>query len=105
LPFVDVGTPRDYVEAARALSSAPNGNAIEDGARLNIDATASLSNTVVWSQSSIGSDCVLDECVVADVNLPSGFRATSAVLVPASIRRPDDPATIIGDVAVFPLKR
>jgi NDP-sugar pyrophosphorylase family protein len=103
LPFVDVGTPRDYVQAALALAGRQN--AIEPGARMNIDATASLRGTVVWSNAAIGAGCVLDDCVVADARLPAQFRASSAVLVPASITRPGDPATVIGDIAVFPLER
>jgi NDP-sugar pyrophosphorylase family protein len=103
LPFVDVGTPRDYLAAAVALAGTGDGNAIEAGAR--IEPSTRMSGTVVWSNSSVGSDCVLDDCVVADVSLPAGFRASSAVLVPSPITKPGDAATIIGDVAVFPLKR
>jgi len=103
LPFVDVGTPRDYLAAALALAGTGNGNAIDTGA--HVDATARTSGSVVWSNSSIGPDCVLDDSVVANVNLPAGFRTSSAVLVPSSIAKPGDAATIIGDVAVFPLKR
>jgi mannose-1-phosphate guanylyltransferase len=105
LPFVDVGTPRDYLAAALALAGAGHENAVEPGARANVDATARLTGTVVWSNSSIGPGCVLHDCVVADAALPSGFRSANAVLVPAAIARAGDPATIVGDVAVFPLKR
>ncbi len=103
LPFVDVGTPRDYLGAALALAGTSHGNAIEAGAR--IEPTARMSSTIVWSNSSVGSDCVLDDCVVADVSLPAGFRAANAIIVPASIAKPGDAATIVGDVAVFQLKR
>ena len=103
LPFVDVGTPRDYLAAALALAGTGSGNAIEAGA--NVDASVRMSGTAVWSNSSIGPDGVLEDCVVADATLPAGFRASSAVLVPSSIVKPGDPATIIGDVAAFPLKR
>jgi NDP-sugar pyrophosphorylase family protein len=103
LPFVDVGTPRDYLGAALALGGAGDGNAIE-AARASRP-TARMSGTVVWSNSSVGSDCVLDDCVVADVSLPAGFRAANAIIVPASIAKPGDAATIVGDVAVFQLKR
>jgi len=102
LPYVDVGTPRDYVAAALALADGRD-NAIEAGAR--IDERASLNRSVVWSRSSIGPDCVLDDCVVADVSLPPRFRASSAVVVPASLTKPGDQASVAGDVAVFPLNR
>ncbi len=103
MPFVDVGTPRDYLTAALALAGKAPTNAIESGAAIH-DA-ARLSRCVVWGDASIGSGAVLDDCIVAGVSLPDGFRATSAVLVPASVARPDDRASVKGDVAVFPLKR
>jgi mannose-1-phosphate guanylyltransferase len=103
LPFVDVGTPRDYLAAALALAGSGNGNAIEEGA--HVEGTAKMSGSVVWTNSSVGPDCVLEDCVVANVKLPARFHASSAVLVPASIATPTDSVTIIGSVAVFPLKR
>jgi len=103
LPFVDVGTPRDYLGTALALAGVGNGNAVETGA--HVDATATMTGTAVWSNSTIGPNCVVHDCVVAGVSLPAGFRASSAVVVPSSIARPGDPATVIGDVAVFPLTR
>ena len=102
-PFVDVGTPRDYVAAALALVRAGEDNAIETGAR--IDGTARLRQSVVWGNSSIGPECALNDCVVAGVSLPPGFRASDAVLIPASLAKPGDSARIVGDVAVFPLHR
>ena len=102
-PFVDVGTPRDYMAAALALAGSDNHNAIETGAR--IDASASLNRSVVWGNSSIGREAVLDNCVIAGVRLSAGFRASEAVLVPASLTKAGDAARIVGDVAVFPLHR
>jgi NDP-sugar pyrophosphorylase family protein len=103
LPFVDVGTPRDYVTAALALAGNGQTNAIESGAAIN--AQARLSGCVVWSDVKIEGGAVLDDCIVAGVSLPDGFRADSAVLVPKSVVRPGDRVSVAGDVAVFPLKR
>jgi NDP-sugar pyrophosphorylase family protein len=80
-PFVDVGTPRDYL-------------------------TASHSNSIIWSDARVPDDAVLDECIVAGpVVLPSGFRASRSVIVPASVLRPDERVPTIGEVALFPLIR
>jgi mannose-1-phosphate guanylyltransferase len=103
LPFVDVGTPRDYLAAALALAGPGSDNAVETGSR--IDGTARLTRSVVWQRSSVGPGCVLEDCVVADVSLPAYFRASRAVLVPASLTTPVDQATIAGDVAIFPINR
>ncbi len=102
LPFVDVGTPRDYVAAALALAGPQSANAVEPGA--SIHPTARVSNSVVWSGATISAGAVVEDCVVTDVTLPTGYRARSVVMIPASVARPDD-AAVAGDVAAFALKR
>jgi mannose-1-phosphate guanylyltransferase len=86
-PFVDVGTPRDYLNAA--LAEAP---------------PAGLNHAVAWSNASVPSDAMLDECIVAGpLVLPSGFRASRSVIVPASVLKPHERVPTIGEVALFPL--
>ena len=63
---------------------------------------AKVQRSVIWPDSSIGPDADLDECVVAGVNVPAGFTARRAVLVPASVVRPEESVQIVGGVAVFP---
>jgi len=81
-PFVDVGTARDYLAAALTLAGAHTNNAIEPGA--TISPTAALAGCVVWPGASIGTGAVLERCIVTNVMVPAGFRATNAVLMPAS---------------------
>ncbi len=102
LPFVDVGTARDYLDAALALAG-PASNAIEAGA--SVDREARVSRSIVWSRAVIGAGAVLEDCVVADVGVPAGFQARRAVLVPASSVRPEDSASVQDGLAVFPLTR
>ena len=53
---------------------------------------------------SVADGAVLDRCVVAGpVQVPAGFAAQSAVLVPASLVTPRDAAVVRDGVAVFPL--
>ena len=78
---------RSAVRGCRAPAGLPDGgsgsagngqtNAIESGAAIN--AQARLSG-VVWSDVKIEGGAVLDDCIVAGVSLPDGFRADSAVL-------------------------
>jgi NDP-sugar pyrophosphorylase family protein len=90
-PFVDVGTPRDYLRTALT--------------RARGDHAASITNCVVWPDARIEPGVTLDHCVVAGpVTLTSGFAAERAVIVPAAVLRPGDPITAAGDVAVFPLR-
>jgi NDP-sugar pyrophosphorylase family protein len=90
-PFVDVGTPRDYLRTALASAG--------------VDHAPGITNCVVWPEARIEPGVTIAHCVVAGpVTLPSGFAAQHSVIVPASVLRPGDPVTAAGDVAVFPLR-
>jgi NDP-sugar pyrophosphorylase family protein len=86
-PFTDVGTPRDYLDAA--LAATPS---------------ASRSTSVVWPGAGVSKGAHLERCIVAGaVTLPDGFDAHDAVLVPADVLRPGETVRTAGDVAMFPL--
>lgn len=90
VPFVDVGTPRDYLRVALDYAVA--------------DVPERLSGSVIWPDARVPQDAELHDCIVAGaVTLPSGFRSTGAVLVPAAVVRPDEKVPTTGQVAVFPL--
>ncbi len=95
-PFVDVGTPRDYLAAALALA----GSATVDP-RAVIAPDARVTTSVVWPGAAIGAHAVLDECIVTNVNVPPGFQAKRCVLVPASVWQPGEKAIIVGEIACF----
>jgi NDP-sugar pyrophosphorylase family protein len=95
--FLDVGTPRDYLEAARRLG----------GDRRHPPAaavSARLARTVVWPGARVGDGAVLDDCIVAGgADVPAGFEARGAILAPASIATSSEAAAIRGGLAVFPI--
>jgi NDP-sugar pyrophosphorylase family protein len=92
-PFIDVGTSRDYFEAARAFPRAAS-------------AIPGLTDCVVWPGADIAPGARLTRCVVLDrVRVPADLVASNAVIVPASVVRPGDAAERRGDLAVFPLAR
>ena len=77
--FLDVGTPRDYLQAT--------GQPV-----------------VIWPQATVDDGADLNECVVAGpIHVPRGFRARSSVLVPEAVMRPGDPAVVRDGIAVFAL--
>lgn len=84
-PFFDVGTPADYLAAASHFGGTVGSN-------------------IVWPGATIGTGAVLNRCIVTNVELPSGFRATDCVLVPSSVGRPDDKAMTKGLVEGFPIE-
>jgi NDP-sugar pyrophosphorylase family protein len=104
--FVDVGTPRDYLQAATSAVAAGDRsrNHITMPADSSPPAGTHLTRSVVWPGARLAPDVELDECVVAGmVTLPAGFSARQSVLVPAALLRPDETIPTVGDVAVFPL--
>ncbi len=83
--FIDVGTSSDYLAAGRAVGG------VEDGGSL------------VWPEARVETGARLTRCIVAGpVVVPGTFEAAEATIVPASVARPGDPATVHGDLAVFP---
>ena len=77
--FLDVGTPRDYLQAS--------------GRRV-----------VVWPEARVAHGADLDDCIVAGpVNVPAGFHARSSVLVPGHLLHTQDRATLRDGIAVFDL--
>jgi NDP-sugar pyrophosphorylase family protein len=98
-PFFDIGTPRDYVTAARALVPADEGTSPD----AEVSSQARLTGTLVWPGSVVGQGAVLDGCVVAGAHVPPGFRASSAMLLPAGAVRSGDRATVRDGVAAFPI--
>jgi mannose-1-phosphate guanylyltransferase len=103
VPFVDVGTARDYLYASLALAAgARDASVIEKGAMVN--PSARIVRSVVWPRARVGAHAVLQDTVVAgDVAVPAGFEARDVAIVPASVVRAGDRAEIRGDLGLFPL--
>jgi NDP-sugar pyrophosphorylase family protein len=77
--FLDVGTPRDYLQAT--------------GSRV-----------LVWPDARVDPAADLDDCIVAGpVHVPAGFRGRSAVLIPSQLVRAQDRAAVRDGIAVFDL--
>jgi mannose-1-phosphate guanylyltransferase len=96
--FLDVGTPRDYRDAALRLAG-PAPNAIESGAVCAADAR--LTRTVVWPGAHIGHGATLDDCIVTTgAHVPKDFRCTGAVLLPAATAKPGETRDKSGRLAV-----
>ncbi|MCC7009306.1 MAG: NTP transferase domain-containing protein [Acidobacteria bacterium] len=89
-PFIDVGTPADYLRTALRFG-APT-------------AAGDAAGSVIWPGCTMGRDVVLDECIVAGgVQVPDGFRARRSIVLPAAVCRPDDRVDVRDQLAVFPL--
>jgi len=87
-PFTDVGTPRDYLEAALEATGSP----------------LPFRGSIVWPTAHVDPGADLDGCVVAgDVTLPANFTARASVIVPSSVVRAGEIVPSVGNAAIFPL--
>jgi len=99
--FVDVGTPRDYLDAALRLG-ARAGVVVEPGAV--VDAGARVSRSVVWAGARVTAGASLDRTIVmSGVSVPPAFSEHDAILLPARLAGPGDCFEIRGDIAVAPI--
>jgi NDP-sugar pyrophosphorylase family protein len=88
-----IGTPREYFDAVTALG----------GTTATGDASG-VTSSVVWPGTRIGSDVELDHCIVAGIDeVPAGFRAANALLMPASAFGADDDVEVRDGIAVVPM--
>ena len=105
LPFVDIGTPEDYLRTSLAIAAGEaEGSTVEAGAK--VDPSARLTRTVVWADARVGAGVDLEECIVAGpLTVPAGLHARRTMILPAARARPTDSAAVRDGVALFPLTR
>jgi mannose-1-phosphate guanylyltransferase len=83
--FLDIGTPRDYLETSLALAEAEGARLI--GRDVQLADSALLTKTVVWDDVTVGAQARLYECIVADgVRLPANVQYARCAIVPADGR-------------------
>jgi NDP-sugar pyrophosphorylase family protein len=76
--FWDIGTVADYVTTSRAFEEEPRHMSTTS----RIDASASLTRSIVWDDVEVGPHAELDECIVTDgVHVPSGARYRHTILM------------------------
>lgn len=81
-PFLDVGTPQDYIDAAFHLDrlEGRSRDVIVEGTGSVLDPTATLQRCIVWAEATVGPQARLDRCVVlSGVSIPAGAHATGRV--------------------------
>ena len=77
-PFLDVGTPADYLAAV--LQTAGTDTCVIEGTTAYVHPSAVLTRCVVWDGATVGAGANLTECVVlTGAHVPPGTRATGRV--------------------------
>lgn len=98
--FWDIGTPGDYLATCVELAGR-EGTPLAPGTGARVDPTARLERVVVWDHVSIGKDCELIDCVLADtVTIPDGHRFRGCSIVPAASCPPGTEGDRIADLLV-----
>ena len=81
--FLDVGTPRDYLETV-ARVSAREARPFDRGAGSTVAADALVSETILWDRVTVGAGARLHRCIVTDdVTIPGGAHFEDQVIVAA----------------------
>lgn len=79
--FFDIGTPRDYLDTSLKLA-AREGRAPDRGHGCAIASDATLIDTILWNNVSIGAGASLTRCIAADgVQIPAGAHHVECSLV------------------------
>ena len=83
-PFQDIGTPADYAATVQAIAAAEGRSPVPPGARPVIHPSARVERSILWDDVTIGADCVVTGCILADgVRLPDGTVLDRRAVVPA----------------------
>ena len=79
--FWDVGTPADYLDACLSIGRI-EGDVLPLGRGSVIERSASVTDSVIWDNVSVGAGATLERCVIADgVTIPSGARFRNCAII------------------------
>ena len=80
--FYDVGTPGDYWRTSQAFAAASESTSSSVGPGGRIDASARVTQSILWDDVEVGAGVLLDECIVTDgVRVPAGASHRRTILV------------------------
>jgi NDP-sugar pyrophosphorylase family protein len=80
--FSDVGTPGDYWRTSQAVAAAERNAGTNTGRGAQIDASARLTQSILWDDVEVGAGVQLDECIVTDgVQVPPGATHRREILM------------------------
>ena len=87
--FYDVGTAADYWRTSLAFAAAEAEPGSSVGANSRIDASACVTESILWDDVQVGPGAQLDTCIVTDgVSVPAGAAYRRAILVRGEDDRP-----------------
>jgi len=86
VPFMDVGTPSDYLTTALAVARQEGfGEVVPSGRGCRVHPSARIVRTVLWDDVTIEGGVQLSECIVTDgVTIPTGVNLQRRIVMRAS---------------------
>lgn len=104
--FHDVGTPGDYWRTSHAFAAASGSTGSSIGRGGRIDASARVTQSILWDDVEVGADAVLDECIVTDrVRVPPGAVYHGSILIAGENDLMVSPLDVGADPRVPPSQR
>ncbi len=80
--FWDVGTPRDYFAASRALGEREGYRLPHIGDRCSVAPSARVIDSILWDDVEIGAGATLGGCIIADgVRIPAGVSFDNCAII------------------------
>jgi mannose-1-phosphate guanylyltransferase len=80
--FWDVGTVADYVKTSKAFSSSSGPLDVAAGRRVEIDPSATVTQSILWDDVTIGPECRIERSIVTDrVRVPARSHYRDAALI------------------------
>jgi NDP-sugar pyrophosphorylase family protein len=80
--FWDVGTPRDYLEAALSIGRSEGHPSPQIGSGCQVSTTARVLDSVLWDHVVVGAGASIERCVVADgVTIPPGVSFRNCAII------------------------
>jgi mannose-1-phosphate guanylyltransferase len=103
-PFVEIGTPADYLTANAAIAAIEGVDPWRVGRRVSIAASARVTRSILWDDVVVDDEAVVDECILADgVHVPRGAHWRRQAVVRAGGQTPRGDERIEGDLLLAPI--
>jgi NDP-sugar pyrophosphorylase family protein len=100
-PFVEIGTPADYLAANAAIAAEEGADAYAPGRRCTIAASARVTRSILWDEVTVGDEAIVDQCILADgVTVPRGAQWSRLAVVRANGQAPQGQERLEGDQLV-----
>jgi mannose-1-phosphate guanylyltransferase len=105
-PFIEIGTPADYLRVEEAVAAREGVRPWARGRGVTVDPTARVTRSILWDDVLVEANAVLEDCIVADrVRVPRGLHLRRQAVVPAGGRSPGPDERVTGDLLVVPIDR